>query len=150
MEASIPARYASLGHRAPSFRGAMLAVSVVAVLLVMAAADVRSVSAQNQPIPGGTNVIVRGQGGFGGGGFFPYGGFGGYGMAGTPQSAAEFGLASVIAARGYADLQHSVAARNYLAAQPGFRQPLAVDESLLRHAARTSRLCVRSYAAVDG
>ena len=81
-----------------SFRGAILAVTIVAVLLVMAAADVRTVSAQ-----------------FGGRGFFPYGRYGGYGMAGTAQSAAEFGLASVIAARGYADLQHSVAARNYLA-----------------------------------
>ena len=83
-----------------SFRGAILAVTIVAVLLVMAAADVRTVSAQ-----------------FGGRGFFPYGRYGGYGMAGTAQSAAEFGLASVIAARGYADLQHSVAARNYLAAR---------------------------------
>jgi len=104
--------------RAGSFHGAILAVTIVAILLVMAAGDVRTASAQNQPVAGGTNIVVRGgQGGYGGGGFFPYGGYGGYGMAGTAQSAAEYGMASMIAASGYANLQNSIATRNYLAAR---------------------------------
>jgi hypothetical protein len=101
------------------YRRAILGVTIVAVLLVMSAARVPTASAQNQPIAGGPNIVVRGgQGGFGGGGFFPYGGGGfGWGMPGTAQSSAEFGMASMIAASGYANLQNSIATRNYLAAR---------------------------------
>ena len=89
---------------ARAFRGASLTVTVAALLLVMASADVRTVSAQNQFAAAGS------------GGFFPYDGFGGWGTPGTAESAAEYGMASVIAASGYAHLQNSLAARNYMAA----------------------------------
>ncbi len=93
--------------------------AIVGMMLIVAAGGTERSSAQNQPAAAkpATNINVRG-GGFGGG-FLPYGGFGmgGYGMAGTPQSAAEFGMASMIAASGYANLQNSMAAQNYLAAR---------------------------------
>ena len=61
-----------------------------------------------------TNVVVERRGGYGGFGCMPYGyGYGGYGMPGTAASSAEFGLASVISAAGYANLQNSEAAKNY-------------------------------------
>jgi len=93
-------------------------MTVIAVGLIGATAVVERVAAQNQPVAGGTNVVVRSGGGYGGG-FFPYGGGygGGYGMPGTAQSAAEYGMASMIAASGYANLMNSQATQNYMAAR---------------------------------
>ena len=94
---------------------------ILLVSLVVTPAGYRHARAQNQVIPRGGNVIVNGGGGSGGGGFFPYGGYGmgmgGWGMPGTAQSAAEYGMASMIAASGYANLQNSMAAQNYMAAR---------------------------------
>jgi hypothetical protein len=95
-------------------------VTIVGMLLIVAAFEIHAARAQNQAVPAGANITVRnGGGGFGGGGFMPYGGFGygGFGMAGTAASASEFGMASMIAASGYANLQNSMATQNYLAAR---------------------------------
>jgi hypothetical protein len=96
--------------------------TILGMMLIVAALRTSAAHAQNQPVanPAATNITVRNGGGGFGGGFMPYGGFGGYGgygMVGTAQSSAEFGLASVIAASGYANLQNSMATQNYLAAR---------------------------------
>jgi hypothetical protein len=95
--------------------------TIVGTLLIVAACGTPRAGAQNQPAANpGTNITVRNGGGGGfGGGFLPYGGFGygGFGMVGTAQSSAEFGMASMIAASGYANLQNSMAVQNYEAAR---------------------------------
>jgi len=97
--------------------------TIIAVLLVASFIDTPQALAQNQVIPGGANIIVRGGQSYGGGGFLPYGGGfgrgfgGGYGMPGTAQSAAEYGMASMIAASGYANLQNSMALQHLEAAR---------------------------------
>ena len=93
-------------------------VKIIAGLLVVSLIECRPAAAQNV-VPGGTNIMVRGGGGYGRG-FFPYGGVGGglgWGMPGTAQSAAEFGMASMIAASGYANLQNSMAVQNLTVAR---------------------------------
>jgi hypothetical protein len=58
--------------------------------------------------------------GYRGYGYLPYGnrGFGyGYRMAGTAASAAQFGMARMIASAGYANIMNSRAAQNYVAAR---------------------------------
>ena len=92
--------------------------TIVGTLLIVVASGTPWVHAQNQPIANaGPNITVRNGGGGFGGGFLPYGGggYGGMGMVGTAQSSAEFGMASMIAASGYANLQNSMAAQHYMA-----------------------------------
>ncbi len=99
-------------------------MAIVLIVATVVAAELNQAFAQNQVVPGGgTNIVVRGGRSYGGG-MFPYGGMGGFGgygggwgMAGTAQSAAEFGLASVIASSGYANMMNSQAAQGYEAAR---------------------------------
>ncbi len=88
-------------------------------LMLLGAGLIAAVASAQVPVKPAatTNVVVErgGGGGFGGfGGGLPYGyGMGGFGMPGTAASSAEFGMASVISAAGYANLQNSEAAKNY-------------------------------------
>ncbi|HEY1598704.1 MAG TPA: hypothetical protein VGG64_03835 [Pirellulales bacterium] len=97
----------------------MPVAAVVAMLLVVGATP-SWLFAQNAAFAVRGNNAFMGGGGLGG---FPYGGFGGmgggygWGMPGTAQSASEYGMASMIAASGYANLQNSMAAQNYTAAR---------------------------------
>jgi hypothetical protein len=101
----------TLRDRAP--QGRQWTAVAVATILMLVSANAHTLRAQNQPGMGGTNVVARG------GSASPYDCFGyeGYGMPGTAQSATEYGMASMIAASGYANLQNSIAVKNIEAAR---------------------------------
>ena len=88
---------------------------VGAILVAAFAAATQQASAQVVPVQAlpmyGAGFLPYGSGGYGGRG---YGGRG-YGMPGTAFSAAEFGMARMIAASGYANMMNSQATRNYMA-----------------------------------
>ena len=93
-------------------------VGVVGIVLGIVTTS--AMAQQNKPANSPTNITVQGGSSNGGGfGMLPYQGFGmgGWGMPGTAASSAEFGMASMIAASGYANLQNSQAAQNYEAAR---------------------------------
>jgi len=94
--------------------------TVVGMMLAIVTTRTPFAAAQNQPANAPANITVQGGSSNGGGfGMLPYMGFGmgGWGMPGTAASASEFGMASMIAASGYANLQNSQAAQNYEAAR---------------------------------
>ncbi|MBI2823843.1 MAG: hypothetical protein HYX69_04025 [Planctomycetia bacterium] len=89
-------------------------MSLIAILLVVTIVSGRNVTAQNQPAQNAASnsgTQFQSQSGPSPFGYpYPYTGFG---MAGTPESSAEFGMASMISSAGYANLMNSEAANNY-------------------------------------
>lgn len=86
----------------------------VAIVLVVTIAGAPFAAAQNQPAQNASaNSPPQFQSQASPSPFgypYPYSGFG---MAGTPESSAEFGMASMISSAGYANLMNSEAANNY-------------------------------------